>query len=68
MKPTTYPIGFWNYVSAERQGPETVQEWADSGILNELAPNHPNSWHAIRISRSSASGSCPPSLSSTVWM
>ena len=35
-----YPIGFWNYVSAERQGPEAVAEWADCGMTVAMGPEY----------------------------
>ena len=35
-----YPIGFWNYVSAERQEPSAVQEWADCGMTVAMGPGY----------------------------
>ena len=35
-----YPIGFWNYVSADRQGPKAVQEWADCGMTMAMGPGY----------------------------
>ena len=35
-----YPIGFWNYVSADQQGPDAVQDWADCGMTIALGPEY----------------------------
>ena len=35
-----YPIGFWNYVSADVQGPDAVQEWADCGMTLAMGPGY----------------------------
>ena len=33
-----YPIGFWNYVNAGRQGGEAVKDWADCGMTVAMGP------------------------------
>ena len=40
MPTTTYPIGFWNYVSADLQGPEAARDWADCGMTAAMGPGY----------------------------
>jgi len=35
-----YPIGFWNYISADKQGPEAVKDWADCGMTVAMGPEY----------------------------
>ncbi len=48
MAATNYPIGFWNYVSAERQGPEAVRDWADCGMTLAMGPEYSPGSEAAR--------------------
>ena len=40
-----FPIGFWNYVAADRQGAESVQDWADAGITCAQSPSYDPAKH-----------------------
>jgi hypothetical protein len=35
-----YPIGFWNYVNAGRQGGEAVKDWTDCGMTLAMSPTY----------------------------
>jgi len=35
---TRFPLGCWNYVGADKQGPSAVLDWADAGMTLTMSP------------------------------
>ena len=40
-----YPIGFWNYVDTNAQGPNDVKDWVDLGMTIAMSPGYNHEIH-----------------------